>query len=89
MSAVLPGASAPSGTVRLMPDSVPRESRAPAEVTELHRVKADSAASWRAGGAGAAAGLRSNVPADLGLMLPTTCHVSLCTLLSTLSRAQL
>ena len=45
MSAVWPGASAPSGTVRLMPDSVPRESRAPAEVTELHRVKADSAAS--------------------------------------------
>ena len=58
--------SASSGTVRLL-----RESRAPAAVTELYRVKADSAA--------ADAGLRSNVPADLGLMLPETCYVSLCT----------
>ena len=62
-------ARAPSGTVRLMPDSG-RVRRAPALVTGLHRVKGDSGRMLARGGVVVVPGLRSKVPADLGLMLP-------------------
>ena len=67
--------------VRLMLDSE-REILAPAEVTEAHLVNTVSArprpdlGSGVEADSGAGAGLRSKVPADLGLMFPAT-HSSL------------